>query len=124
MRTLAILLALLIAALGVGGVADPTALVAVGRYLSAPPALYAVAAARIAFGAILIAAAPGSRLPRALHVVGWVIVVAGVATPFLGPLGDGIMDWVEGAGTLVVRLWAGLAILLGLFLALALRPRR
>ena len=55
-----------------------------GRSLQSTGGLYFVAVLRIAFGIILLWAAADARTPVMMRVLGVLILVAGVATPFLG----------------------------------------
>ena len=77
-------LGLIVAAIGVLGVAAPTVLLGLGQSLQTANALYVVAAMRVTFGAILLWVAPVSRTPRILRVLGVSIIIAGVLTPFFG----------------------------------------
>ena len=80
MKTLAFAIGLCIALVGAVGIAEPSALVWIAHHASTSGAFYAVAAIRIAFGAVLISVAPASRAPRGLRLLGSIIVVAGIAT--------------------------------------------
>jgi hypothetical protein len=126
MRWIAAALALAIAALGALGVVWPSVLLEVGRAFLSLPGLYAAAALRIVMGAALFLAAPASRAPAVLRVLGAVIFVVGLATPLI-PLESArdLVQWWLGRGSGLARLWAGFALALGSSLAWALlsRPR-
>jgi len=83
---------------------------------------------RITFGLILIAASPASRAPRALRILGWLIVAAGVSTAVTALAGvgwarDAIEGWLQrGAG--VARVTAVPIVALGSFVAYACAPAR
>src|SRR5207247_11077090 len=78
----ALLVGLFIVAIGMFGVAAPHGLLtAVGSILT-PFGLYLVAALRIVFGVVLVLAAPLSRAPMVLRLLGFIMLVAGVSTPF------------------------------------------
>jgi hypothetical protein len=124
MRVLASTIALVIAALGLLGVASPSLLLDLVRPLLSPVALYVVAAVRVAFGVLLWMVASGSRMPRTLHTLGIIIVAAGVLTPFFGvERSQAIFDWWSQQPPWFMRTWAVLPIVLGCFVFLALRPR-
>jgi hypothetical protein len=125
MKWLAILLSLVIAAIGILGVAAPTVLLDAARLAQSQVVLYVIAALRIAFGLILIGAAAASRLPRTLRILGAFIVLAGIITPFFGiERTQAMVEWWAAQGTAFMRGWAAIAILIGLFIAFAVAPRR
>ena len=124
MRVLARGVALIIAALGVLGVASPSLLLDMVRPLLSPVPLYVVAAVRVAFGVVLWIAAAGSRMPRTLRTLGIVIVAAGVLTPFFGAKrSQAMLDWWSQQPLWFMRTWAVLPIVLGCFVFWAVRPR-
>ena len=49
-----------------------------------PAGLYAIAVLRVAIGLLFVLAAPSSRAPRTLRVLGLIVIVAGLATPWFG----------------------------------------
>ncbi len=105
------------------GIVVPTVLLAVSRPFLTPLGLYAAAGIRLVFGAALFLAAPGSRAPTTLRILGVVVLVAGIVTPFVGvDRARAVVDWWMGQGTTLVRLWATVALAIGLFLASAVRP--
>ena len=113
-----------IAVLGAVGIFVPTVLLAVSRPFLTPAGLYAAAGVRIVLGTALFLAAPASRAPTTLRILGVVIVVAGVVTPLVGvDRARAIVEWWTGQGSAFMRLWAGMALMLGLFLAYAVTPR-
>ena len=120
----AMVLGFVVAATGVLGMAAPSFLLEFGRLLQSPGALWIVAAMRIAFGAILIWAAANSRTPRTLLVIGIVIVIAGLATPFFGiGRAQSMFDWWSAQGPFVMRAWPMAAVGFGLFIAYVTLPR-
>ena len=125
-KLLAIVLGLAIAAIGVFGVAAPSALLEFGRLLQTTDALYLVATVRVMFGAVLLWVAPSSRTPKVLRVLGILIIIAGIVTPIFGIERSGAMfEWWSSQGALFTRAWAILAVAFGLFIAYAvLSPRR
>ena len=83
MKLLVMALGVLITAIGLVGVAAPSALLEIGRSLQTTGALYAVAVVRVAIGALLLSVASASRMPRTLRAVGTIIIVAGLVTPVI-----------------------------------------
>jgi uncharacterized membrane protein YidH (DUF202 family) len=125
-KLLAMALGLIIAAIGVLGVAAPSVLLDFGRSLQTTNALYIVAAVRVVFGTILLSVAPASRTPKILRVFGVFIIIAGVITPFFGvERSRAIFDWWSTQGSFFTRAWAIVAVAFGLFIVYAITsPRR
>ncbi len=126
MKVLAIAIGLVIGAIGLVGVVAPSIILEFGRSLLTPAALYAVAALRIGIGVVLVRVAPDSRLPTVLRILGILIIIAGVLTPFFGvERSRAILDWWSNQGPLVTRLCLSVAIAFGLFIVYAVTsPRR
>ncbi len=100
-------MSLAIAGLGVLGVAAPALRLEFAGSLLAPPALYGVAAVRVVFGVLLVLVATESRTPRALRVIGVVLVVAGLLTPLFGTERLALfLTWFSGQAPLLIRLCA------------------
>jgi uncharacterized membrane protein YidH (DUF202 family) len=122
---LAMALGLVVAAMGVLGFAAPSVLVELGRSLQSASALYVVAAVRVMFGTILFWAAPNSRTPRTLRILGIFIIIAGLVTPFFGvERSRAMFDWWSTQGSFFTRAWPIAAVGFGLFIAYAASPRR
>lgn len=125
MRLLAVLIGLIIAALGILGMAAPTVLLDTTEFALTQVGLYVAAALRVAFGIVLIAAAPVSRLPRTVRILGILFIVAGVITPFVGvERARAIVDWWTVQGPIFMRAWAAIAVVLGVFIIYAFSSRR
>lgn len=113
-----------IAALGALGVFAPEILLALGRSLLAPPALYVVAVLRVTFGALLIAVAAETRIPVTLRVFGGFVVAAGLVTPYFGmERSAAIVSWLSEDHALM-RGIALAPLLLGLLLVYAINSKR
>ena len=120
---LAMALGFVIAAIGVLGMAAPLVLLELGRSLQSAGAIYVVATLRVALGAILIWAAPDSRTPRTLRIIGVLIIVAGVVTPFFDvDRSRAMLDWWSTQGSFFTRAWPTMAVIFGLFSAYAAAP--
>ena len=90
----ALLLGLLVAAIGLLGVASPHGLLTAVRFMVTPRGLYLVAALRVVFGVVLILAARSSRAPGVLRLLGVVMLVAGLTTPLFGvDRAHAMLDW-------------------------------
>ncbi len=123
MTLVALIICLLTAAFGALGIASPSRLLGVVRYLQTPVGLYFAAGIRVLLGVALLFAAPTSRAPGLIHILGVVIIVIGVITPFFGlERFRRLLDWWSEQGSTFVRGWAVLALLFGLSLAYALVP--
>ena len=122
---LALLIGLFLVAIGMCGVAAPHGLLTAVRFVLTPRGLYLVAAVRVVFGVILLLAAPSSRTPRVLRLLGFIMLVAGLTTPFFGVDRARVMlDWWSARGPAFMRVWAGLAVAFGAFVVYAVAPRR
>jgi|SRR5262245_58052605 len=130
LRTVAFVCGLLISAVGAVGILAPPSLgwIAQKFVTSGAFAFYGIATIRIAFGLLLIWAAPASHAPKALRILGYVIVILGITTALttlvaIGPAQDSIEWWLpQGFG--VFRLTAVLILALGGFIAWACAPAR
>ncbi len=124
MRLLAQCVGILAIAVGITGVISPASLIAVGYHALTPVALYVVAALRIGIGLVLIGAASGARMPKTVRVLGTLILLAGLATPFIGiDRARAMLDWWAGDGTLLLRLSLCVAIAIGALIVYAVNPR-
>lgn len=76
-----------IIALGIVGLAAPAALVRfVQSFWSTPAGMYWAIGFRLALGGLLFFAAPESRFPRGLQVLGVIVLAAALTVPVLGYL--------------------------------------
>jgi hypothetical protein len=127
-KTLAFVLGLCIGAVGAVGILAPSGLIWVAQNSVTSGAFYVIAAVRVAFGLLLISVARASRAPKALRLLGYVIVIAGIATALMGVLGIGraraIIEWWLHQGSGAVRLTGVLILALGAFVAYACAPGR
>lgn len=125
MRWFAITFGLLIAAIGIVGLADPALLLDATSFMQTSVGLYIAAAFRIAFGVVLIWIAATSRMPRTLRILGAFIVLAGIITPFIGvERVRAIVEWWSAQGVVFMRTWATVAVIFGIFIIYAVTPRR
>jgi hypothetical protein len=125
MARVALALSTAVSALGAIGVLSPNTLLAIGREFASPVGLLVAAAIRVVFGGVLMLTAPASRAPRTLRLIGLVILVVGVITPFFGvERTRAILDWWSGQGALLTRIPPAVALALGCSLFYLLSPRR
>ncbi len=113
------------AVLGVVGVANPEVLVSVVRvFFVTPTGLYAAAGIRLVFSLALFFAAPTSRAPRTLRVLGAIGIVGGLAMPVVGVEGlQSRVEWYSALGPGFLRTHAVFTLGFSALLAYALVPR-
>lgn len=121
----AFLIGALIVFQGVIGMIWPDLFLGLVREFQYPPVIYIAAIVRVAFGLVLCFAAPASRAPTLLQVLGVFIVAGGLVTPYFGIyFAHLILGWWSDGGGVMVRGWATFAIVLGSFIAWAAWPVR
>jgi len=110
---------------GVLGLASPAMLAGVVGTIQVSPVIYVAAVFRVLFGIVLVLAAPASRAPKSLRALGAWLFLVGLLTPFVGlQFAHWVLAlWSEGGST-VVRLWAGVVLLVGAFIVYANIPVR
>ena len=107
-----------IAAIGVLGIASPSILLELGRALQSTGGLWLLGLIRIVCGSILLWAAPNSRTPRILIALGILIILFGIATPFIGvEKSRAMFEWWASQGSSLARAWPVIAIGLGGYIA-------
>lgn len=123
MTSLALLIGILITALGVLGLVSPARLMTLDQFFQTPAGLFATGVIRLILGAVLFLAAPESRAPTVLQVFGVVVFVAGVVTLPLGleRFRGFVERWVDRRPALV-RPFAVVALVLGVLLSYAFLP--
>lgn len=125
MRLAALLIGALIAAQGVFGLAAPEAFLSAITFVQTPPVIYGAAVIRVTFGLVLLRVAPLSRTPMSLRILGSLIVLGGLLTPFFGVrIGHAILESWSSGGDGVIRVWAGFSLILGAFILYTVAPRR
>jgi hypothetical protein len=127
-KALAFMFGLCILTVGAVGILAPSSLVWVAHHFITSGPFYVIATVRVAFGLVLISAASASRSPKALRVLGYVILIAGIATAVTGLLAIGraraSIEWWLQQGSGVARLTGVLVLSLGGFVAYACAPAR
>jgi hypothetical protein len=122
MRLLGLVLGALVILAGAISFAAPDLRLSLEGSMMTPAGLYAIAAFRIAIGLVFMLAAPASRAPRTVRVLGLIVIVAGLATPWFGVARAlAVVNWLASAGPLWMRLDAGVGMALGSFLIYVFR---
>jgi hypothetical protein len=117
MKLLATAVGVLVVLAGVVGIITPDEITVVGRHIVTQNGLYIIAVLRICIGLVFILAAPASRMPRTLRVIGAIVFIAGIATPLFGvDRSRAILDWWISRGSSVSRLAGVVAIAAGAFI--------
>ena len=122
--TLAVaLFGLFVVSLGIAGVISPRLFLArITRVLS-DLGLHYIAGFRLLMGAALLLAAPPTRAPLYLQILGCVALVSGILTPFFGVRRfEALLAWWHGRATWIVRLGSLLVLLFGLSVVWAVFP--
>ena len=113
MRSLALVAAGVIAAFGLAALVIPDTLIATGRYIVSPVAVYAATALRVGIGIVFMLAARESRAPWLLGAFGVVAFVSGLASLLSGVEGvRARLDW-EAANVTILRVEGAAAVFLG-----------
>ena len=117
------LFGLFVAALGLAGVFSPERLVAIVFRTQAMIGLYGIAGLRLLIGGALLVAAPPSRAPLYLTVLGALSLVSGILTPFVGARRlEAILRWWRERPDWAIRLWSYFVVVFGLSLVWAVFP--
>jgi hypothetical protein len=97
----------LVAALGGVGALAPGRLLDVVAACATPAGVWALAALRLALGVCFLLAAPASRAPGVLRVLGGVSLLSAVATPFFGVAGmRRLIAWWRDRSEATIRVWS------------------
>jgi hypothetical protein len=103
--------------------AAPDLRLSLERAVITPAGLTAIAALRIAIGLVFVLAAPASRAPRTLRVLGVIVIIAGLMTPWFGVArARAVLNWLASAGPLLMHLDAVVGMAIGGFLVYVFRP--
>jgi hypothetical protein len=123
MRLLGLVIGALVILWSAISFAVPDLRLSLERSVMTPAGLGAIAALRIALGLVFVLAAPASRAPRTLRVLGLVVILAGLMTPSFGVArARAVLNWFASAGPLLMRLDAGVGMAIGGFLVYVFRP--
>jgi hypothetical protein len=119
--TLAVaLFGLFVAALGAAGILSPARLLALVTRAQSQLGLNLIAGLRLLAGVALLFAAPSSRAPLYLQILGVLSLVSGAVTPFFGVRRfEAILAWWRRRPPWAVRLWSAFVLGFGLSLVWA-----
>ncbi len=120
--SIALVLSLLLAALGALGIASPQRFVSVVRFFETSTGLYLAAALRGVLGVALLFSAPISHAPEVLSIAGVIFIVAGIIALFYALQRSRKPPRLLAGTGVGVRGWAAVTSVLGLSLAYALAP--
>jgi hypothetical protein len=125
MRAAAFVVGLLIAAVGATGLIAPTVLFRIAGWFTSPDPWYLLAVVRISVGVLLLLEAKVSRAPRAVRVVAFIPILAGIAIPIIGAERASAMvqSWLS-VGPAIAQLSVLPVLALGTFIAWAFAPSR
>jgi hypothetical protein len=124
MNTLARLVGVAVVVEAVAAMVAPAALLAAGAVFITPRGLIAAAVIRVVIGGVLLSAAGRSRFPRALQVLGGIVIIAGLMTPLFGvDRAQAVVQWFASRGAIAMRVVGAGMMLLGAFLFYAAGPR-
>ena len=122
MRLLGLVIGAVIILVSAISFAVPDLKLSLERSAITPTGLYAIAVLRVAIGLVVVFAAPASRAPRTLRLLGLVVIIAGLMTPWFGVTrAHATLNWVASAGPLLMRLDACLGMAIGGFLVFVFR---
>jgi hypothetical protein len=122
MRWLGLVIGALVILASAISFAAPHLRLSLERSVMTPAGLDAIAALRIALGLVFVLAAPASRAPRTLRVLGLIVIIAGLSTPWFGVgRARAVVNWVASAEPLWMRLDAVVGMALGGFLVYVFR---
>ena len=125
MKPLVMIIGILIAGVGIFGIAATSVLLPFAQSMLTPNALYIIAAICVCLGLLFLLVASGSRTPKLLRVLGGLIVVAGLVTPFFGvERSQAVFEWWSSQGSSFMRVAMGLVVAFGLFVTYAVTPLR
>jgi hypothetical protein len=120
MKTAVLIFGIVIALLGLAGVARPEPFKTFAGSFRSTGMLYFAATIRIALGIVLLLAAPSCRFTIAVYVLGVVTLFSGLLLPILGQVRfAALIGWWIALSDTTTRAWMFLAIALGVFLILA-----
>lgn len=122
MRLLGLVIGALVIVAGAISFAAPALRLSLETWLMTPARLDAIAALRVALGLVFVVAARASRAPRTLRVLGFIVIVAGLMTPWFGVARSrAVLAWLATAGPLWIRFDASVGMAMGGFLVYVFR---
>ncbi len=118
MTLIALVISLLVAAVGTLGLFFPLKLLGFARHFESRIGLWTAGLFRMVFGLALFLSAPTSHAPEFLHIMGAIIFVAGLITPLIDVQRmRQLLNGASARGPAFIRFLAGIALAVGLLLA-------
>ena len=123
MTLIAQVFCLMLAGIGAVGIVAPAPFLALTRRVASRSGLYFAALARVCLGAVFLAAAADSRAPDTMRGLGFIVLVAGLAIPFLGAARwKALIEWWADQGEDLMRVSLAFALFGGLLLFYVFSP--
>jgi hypothetical protein len=114
MRLLGLVIGVLVILASALSFAVPDLRLALEGTVLTPTGLYAIAVLRIAIGLFFVVGASVSRAPRTIRVLGLIVIIAGLSTPWFGVARSrAVLDWLADAGPWSLRLVAVVGMAIG-----------
>jgi len=114
-----------IVVVGVVGLIAPETYVRIVTFWAESPGIYIITAIQVVIGVVLLRAAPTSRSPVALGVLGAFALAEAVLMPLLGHgRTRAIVHWWGSQTFGSLRFWAVLELAIGILVLVAVAPRR
>lgn len=125
MKPLAMLVGIVMAAVGLLGFLSPHTYVRLAWFWENSPGLYIIAAIQLVVGIVLIRAAPTSKTPLGLGALGVIALIEAVFMPLMGHgRAHVVADWWTHQSPAFLRMWGLLELAVGTLVAWAAAPRR
>ena len=114
MRLLGLVIGVLVILASALSFAVPDLRLALEGSVLTPTGLYAIAVLRIAIGLVFVVGASVSRAPRTLRVLGLIVIIAGLSTPWFGVARSrAVLDWLADTGPWSLRFVAVVGMAIG-----------
>ncbi|WP_233843668.1 hypothetical protein [Dyella sp. 2HG41-7] len=128
MKMIAFACGLLILLTGISGIISPASLQPLTQLTTSTGAFLLLAAIRIVLGLILILGAPQSRMPSTIRVIGFIVLMIGIATAItafmaLEQAREIVSQWMQ-MGDAVIRLTGVVLVVVGSFIVFCFAPER
>ncbi|HEY3442976.1 MAG TPA: hypothetical protein VGK29_19605 [Paludibaculum sp.] len=123
MRIAALLVALFVIGVGIGGIVSPDSMMALRRSYYTGVGVYVAGAVRVAMGLVLVLAASRTHWPRSLRAMGIAMCLQGISANILGlERARVILEW-EAVHSGLLRAGAMVALVTGGFIAFAVATK-
>lgn len=128
MKMIAFACGLLILLTGISGIISPASLKPLTQLTTSTSAFLLLAAIRIVLGFILVFGAPQSRMPSTIRVIGFIVLMIGIATAITAFMALEqaryiVSQWMQ-MGDDVVRITGVVLVVVGGFIGYCFAPER